>query len=388
MGKSLKILIVDDEKINLEILAGLLKPSYTTILAKNGQQALKCATHPNGRPDLILLDINMPEMDGYEVCRRLKADAATREIPVIFVTALDNATSEAQGLALGAADYITKPISVPVVLARVRVHLDLSLAYRTVKKRNQQLREAAQKIRAAAQLQEAVREREEMDRIMRHDLKGPLSAVMAVPGIMAQVGPLNEAQQALMQTVEASGYRLLDMINRSLDMVKMEFGVYDVHAAVVDMRGVLQRVVAELQGLGEGKGQTVSIRVMGVRSEGKEAFLIVGEDLLCHSMLSNLIKNAMEAAPENSDIVVSLESSQADVCVQIHNKGCVPPAIRTTFFDKYATSGKTGGTGLGTYSARLIAELHGGTITLDTETDPEGTRVILRLRRAGDSFTA
>jgi phosphoserine phosphatase RsbU/P len=119
-----KILIVDDSRINLKVLTDVLKAEYKIMAAKNGEQALQAAVK-NPLPDLILLDIMMPDMDGFEVCRRLKANAATREIPIIFVTGLDESTDEAKGLELGAVDYITKPISPPIVKARVKSHLAL-----------------------------------------------------------------------------------------------------------------------------------------------------------------------------------------------------------------------------------------------------------------------
>jgi adenylate cyclase len=121
-----KILVVDDERFNINVLVDLLKPSYKMMAAKSGQQALKAA-HSANPPDLILLDIMMPEMDGYEVCRRLKADEATRDIPVIFVTAMGETNDETRGLELGAVDYITKPISPPIVQARVKTHLALKM---------------------------------------------------------------------------------------------------------------------------------------------------------------------------------------------------------------------------------------------------------------------
>ncbi len=125
MRIQMRILIVDDEKINRDLLTNLLNANYKIMVAKNGEQALKAAFREDGQPDLILLDIMMPEMDGYEVCRRLKAEESTRQIPIIFVTAMGSITDEIKGFDLGAADYITKPFSPPVVHARVRTHLRL-----------------------------------------------------------------------------------------------------------------------------------------------------------------------------------------------------------------------------------------------------------------------
>lgn len=119
-----RVIIVDDERSNINILVELLSSECKTIVAKNGQQALQRALS-HEPPDLILLDILMPEMDGYEVCRRLKQNEKTRDIPVIFITSKTEVEDEAKGFELGAVDYITKPFHRHIVLARVRTHLQL-----------------------------------------------------------------------------------------------------------------------------------------------------------------------------------------------------------------------------------------------------------------------
>jgi phosphoserine phosphatase RsbU/P len=117
-----RVLVVDDERLNVDVLVSLLRDDYRMMVAKNGEQALKAA-RSDVAPDLILLDIMMPEMDGYEVCRQLKADPRTRGIPIIFVSAMGQEIDETRGLDLGAVDYITKPVSPAIVAARVRTHL-------------------------------------------------------------------------------------------------------------------------------------------------------------------------------------------------------------------------------------------------------------------------
>ena len=124
VGRKPKILIVDDTPENIQVLMETLKDQYAIVAATNGEKALKMAA-AEPKPDLILLDIMMPDMDGYEVCRRLKADRQLRDIPIIFVTAKTEVEDETFGFELGAVDYITKPFSIPVVKARVKAHLDL-----------------------------------------------------------------------------------------------------------------------------------------------------------------------------------------------------------------------------------------------------------------------
>jgi diguanylate cyclase (GGDEF)-like protein len=118
-----KILVIDDERFNLNTLHALLREDYQIMVAPGGEQGLKAAL--TGRPDLILLDINMPDISGFEICRKLKAQEETQGIPVIFITAMNDATDETRGLELGAVDYITKPFNLSVVKARVRTHLRL-----------------------------------------------------------------------------------------------------------------------------------------------------------------------------------------------------------------------------------------------------------------------
>ena len=123
-SKKQRILVVDDVLSNIELLGEMLISEYELIVATNGKEALEIAASKTP-PDIILLDIMMPEMDGYEVCRRLKANELTRDIPVIFLTAKSEKDDEAQGLELGAADYITKPFKMPIVRARLRSQLEL-----------------------------------------------------------------------------------------------------------------------------------------------------------------------------------------------------------------------------------------------------------------------
>jgi serine phosphatase RsbU (regulator of sigma subunit) len=147
-----RILVVDDTPANIKILADLLRKDYLLSVATGGADALEIAGSSDC-PDLVLLDVMMPEMDGYEVCRRLKADPKTKDVPVIFVTAMSEVDDETKGFSLGAVDYITKPIRPPIVQARVAAHLELALARRTLAAQNQVLRDS---LAVAAQVQRSL----------------------------------------------------------------------------------------------------------------------------------------------------------------------------------------------------------------------------------------
>ncbi len=148
------VLVVDDSPENISLMSALLKNLYRTKVATNGEKALQIAAS-DGPPDLILLDIMMPGIDGYEVCQRLKADPNTSDIPIIFLTAKSDVQDEQMGLELGAVDYITKPISPPIVMARVKNHLQLKRARDFLKDKKAFLeQEVARKVREVATIQD------------------------------------------------------------------------------------------------------------------------------------------------------------------------------------------------------------------------------------------
>jgi CheY-like chemotaxis protein len=367
-----KILIVDDTPANIQILVEVLKDEYTTIVAVNGEKALRLAAK-DPAPDLILLDVMMPVMDGYEACAKLKADEKTRDIPVVFVTAKSEVEDELKGFELGAVDYITKPISPPLVKARVKTHLALKEAREELANQNKELLEAA-------------RLREDVENITRHDLKAPLNSIISLPQIILEEGIITGEYAEYLKVIEESGYRMLRMINLSLDLFKMERGMYHFEPSSVDVLKIIKRIFLENKSLAASKNIGLEITINGHSQQEHENFLVQGEELLCYSMFSNLIKNAVEASPQGETMTVRAFFANMEGHISIHNRGVVPEKIRSTFFEKYATAGKSGGTGLGTYSAKLIAETQKGSIGMITSED-QGTMITVILPLAAQRET-
>lgn len=364
-----RILVVDDIIDNIEILGSILRPEYDVIMAMTGLKALQLAGGPNP-PDLILLDIVMPEMDGSEVCRRLKGSPHTARIPVIFVSARDEEIDEVNGFALGAVDYIVKPVSPPIVRARVRTHLSLTSAMRQLEKQN-------------SILQENIRLREDIERIARHDLKGPMTVFMNAPEMLMAAGPLNQAQQNILALQTRTTRRLMEMIHHSLDLYKMEQGNYELKPATVDVLRVLREVLRECSGLAASRDVACGILVDEREPHDSDIFEMNGEELLFSSIFSNLVKNAIEASPDGGHVKVSL-SHGPEMTVKIHNSGCIPDKIRDRFFERYVTFGKDRGSGLGTYSARIMALTLGGNLSFISN-EKDGTTLIFTLGSAGDT---
>ncbi|WP_320172081.1 hybrid sensor histidine kinase/response regulator [Maridesulfovibrio sp.] len=335
MSEKMTVLAVDDTPENLHVLMELLKDDYAILAAKDGEKGLKLAQTKN--PDIILLDVMMPGMDGYEVIEKLKSDECTRDIPVIFVTALSEADDESKGLAMGAIDYITKPFNPAIVKARLKNHLAL---------------------------REAARLRDDVERIMMHDLKSPLTAVIGLPQLLLMEEGLDEMHRRMLRNIEDAGYTLLSMVNMSTSIFKMERGTYEFSPESMDLAAVVRKVFFGIEDTASMRNINLVLEIDGIEAGPDQQFIIMGENLLCYSMLANLISNALDACPAGGRILVRLNRLDDSVKIDVCNQGEVPEKVRGCFFSKYATAGKSKGTGLGTYSARLIAQAHGGDITL------------------------
>ena len=355
------ILIVDDNPLNIDVLVEILGRDHRLHVATGGELALKIVEQE--RPDLVLLDVMMPEMDGFEVCRTLQAHPEFCHIPVIFVTAMDDSLDETKGFQAGCVDYITKPVNPAIVKARVGTHLHLRQARQALIRRNRELREVA-------------RLREDMERVTRHDLKNPLTGVFSGVELLESCGYVNAEQKEYIDIIKESAHKVLQLINFSLDLFKMEQKIYRLVPVDVAILEILHRIEQELSGLIRLRESGVRIRVNGGPPSSKDPVVLRGEPLLFYSMLVNLIKNAVEAGPVGEKVDVDLTLDDQGARVEIHNQGQVPEVVRERFFDKYVTHGKTEGTGLGTYSARLIAHTLKGEISM-TSSQADGTRIAI-----------
>ena len=224
-------------------------------------------------------------------------------------------------------------------------------------------------------LRAAVRVREEVERMSRHDLKTPINSVIAMSRLLREEGRLGREDDEMLGSIERAGYRVLNMVNLSLDLVRMEQGSYEFRPRPVDMAEVARRVAADLASQAASKGVSVQVLAAGATSAH-------AEEPLCYSMLANLIKNAIEASPDERAVTVTVEPVEKEaLAVHVHNEGAVPEVVRPRFFQKYATAGKSGGMGLGAYSARLLARIQQGELLLRTS-EAEGTTLTIKLALA------
>jgi signal transduction histidine kinase len=309
-------------------------------------------------------------MDGFEVCRRLKAYPRTASIPVIFLTASGDVTAVVRGFEVGAADYVTKPAEPIVLKTRVRNHLTSSQAYAELRKQNEVMAEN-------------LHLREEVDRITAHDLKNPIGGIINFTDMLLNDEMMTKDQKELLQAVDDSAHTLLNMVTLSLDLLKIEQGSYEMQPSRINLVKITRKILDEKGSEIVAKNIKITNTVRGnVAKEGNEdtEFHVQGDELLCYSLFGNLIKNAVEASPTEGLLAITFRQSNAGQgTVSITNSGVVPQKIRAAFFDKYVTAEKKGGTGLGTYSAKLLAEIQNGTINMKTDDEKNETTLTVTL---------
>lgn len=221
--------------------------------------------------------------------------------------------------------------------------------------------------------------KEDVQHIMRHDLKAPLNAVIALPGLILTDETLSEKTRKYIVMILDSGRQMYDMIELSLDLFKMETGHYAYVAQSIDVMPILRRLIRFTESRLSDKRLEVAIRLNGaVCPEGAELW-VCADDRLLFSLLSNLFLNAIEASPDGETIRIELRRAET-VVLTLRNRGTVPEAIRAHFFEKYRTQGKRGGTGLGTYSAKLMADTMGLELSMETSDDQDWTCLRLTLQ--------
>ncbi|OHE71915.1 MAG: hypothetical protein A2Z99_06970, partial [Treponema sp. GWB1_62_6] len=268
------MLVVDDVPDSIGILSETLSDEYTVLAAIDGETALRIALSP-APPDLILMDIMMPGMNGFAVCEALKRHERSRKIPIIFLTASDDIDMKTRGFAMGAVDYITKPFTSEEVVARIGTHIALVRARNKLEAQNRELVEAAKL-------------KEDVELIMRHDLKSPLNAIIGLPQIMLLQENLSSAQRDNLGMILDAGKKMLGMINLSLDLFKMERGIYPVSPVEVDILKVLGEARLEFIRPARTSAIELELSVDGRTCTRTDERIVMAEELLCYSLISNL----------------------------------------------------------------------------------------------------
>ena len=352
-GPEQSILVVDDNAANVQLLAGMLKDrGYKVRAALSGKLAIQAAR--NNPPDLILLDVNMPEMNGYEVCERLKSDERLRDIPVIFVSALHETLDKVRAFGTGGVDYITKPFQFQEVEARVRTHLELC-------RQRRELRESF------VDLQRLEKLRDELVHMVVHDLRNPLGAIIGYLDLVILTEERVLSAKGLRHLRSASGAvsTLLGMVNEMLDVSKMEAGAMKLNLVRCDPAAIAKGIIQSMEGI---RGQ----RALHVDTPAGPLEVVADLDLV-QRVIQNLVGNAIKATPSDGWIRIGVEAAGGGVRVTVRDNGHgIPKAYQPRIFEKFdqAGNGSTDrrySTGLGLTFCKLAIEAHGGRIGVDSE---------------------
>lgn len=225
--------------------------------------------------------------------------------------------------------------------------------------------------------QQAEALRLDVEHITRHDIKTPLLGALNGINYLENFTAVDAEQRDMLEEMRQSLNNGMDLINRSLDLYKMETGSYEYAPVAMDILPICRRVVDDLSGMAGARGVAVALTLDGAPLSGDDALDVCMEGSLFYAVLANLVKNALEASDSGDSVQVRITSGE-EVALAVHNRAAVPESVRDNFFQKYATTGKPTGTGLGTYSAKLMVQVMGGRIAMETS-EEDGTTVTLTL---------
>ena len=347
------ILVVDDTPANLRVLSRLLGDrGYKVRPVPNGTLALEAVK--SAPPDLILLDIRMPDMDGYEVCSRLKSEETTREIPVIFISAMHELEDKVRGFEAGGVDFITKPFQEGEVLIRLKTHLTIRYQQRRLEEQYEELRKL--------QIM-----RETLTQMIVHDLNNPLHGILGFAQLLSaelRDGP-GERATVYADSIVGSTRTMVDMIRALLDVGKMESDEMVLDIADVQVLDVVDEVKSGMDPLLEQKNVTLKTEIP------QELPSVRADREILRRIIVNLVGNSIKFSPEGGEIsILAAETDVAvRVCVADEGPG-IPPEYRDRIFEKYGQvesrdSGKKYSTGLGLTFCKMAVEAHEGVIGVE-----------------------
>ena len=396
------LLLVEDNPTNLGVLFEILNHAeFRLLVAEDGAAALEQVQYI--KPDLILLDVMMPRVDGFEACQRLKADPGTQDIPIIFMSALNDSVDKIKGLSMGGVDYITKPIQAEEVLARVRVHLKLHTLQKQLQAQNQQLQteiEERQQVERSLQL---------MMRAVSHDLKNPVTGMlMVLQSLLSSDAASPDADiapeapdtsppdsvavsRSILERMNESAQRQLNLINSLLDI---HSGNHDsaaeflsstsssipefpasapslvLHRKPLHFQTVVTSVIEDLEPLLNKYQVQIRVQVSETLPQ------VLGDADQLWRVLENLITNAIKHNPPGTEVAIAAQAQSSFLHCWIKDNGNgIPLNEQPQLFEAYQRGSahrRSPGIGLGLYLCRQIIAAHGGTIELQSVPD-QGT---------------
>lgn len=365
------ILMVDDTPQNLQVLRSTLKQAgYRLAAANSGQLALRFLQKQT--PDLILLDVIMPEMNGFEVCRQIKQQETFKDVPVIFLTARTDKEDVLEGFDAGGVDYITKPFHTAELLSRVKTHVDLKLARDTL-------------LAYTERLQMLNMEKSEILSIVSHDLRNPLTAMLMYAQSIVDDDAAQEHLQAHGNAIVHSGQRMLNILSNLLDIQSLESGAQESERELLDAQELLLEAARLFSKKALSKGIEFKI-------DTSEDLLLVESDWdKLTQILDNLISNAIKYTPPQSTVQLRAYLEAQTVVLSVADQGPgFSSSDQSKMFQKFSrlSARPTGGeqsTGLGLSIVKRLCEMLDIQISFDTE-EGQGSCFYLKLPRSSQEL--
>ena len=378
---AIHILIIDDDASYRTVLNDMLSAhGHKVTLASSGAEGLHLARELD--PDLIILDVMMPELDGFTVCSQLRADPATAEVPIIMATALDDRQSRLRCLAVGADEFLSKPVD--TVELRVRVNAiarinryrrllnERARAEREIRQMNADLEQrvaerTAELSEANARLRDLNALKDTLMAITSHDLRSPLGGIQNMAEMLLDDQSTAEDVRYFAQQIYETVQRLIAMVNNMLDLSKLEAGKVPLDTIELHISAAVRQAFGVLRSSAQAKAITVVI------DTPPDEPLVVGDTQKIGQIATNLMSNAIKFTPNGGQIHIHISAEAKGVCLEICDTGLgIPPEALPRLFDKFqqihprGTAGERG-TGLGLAIVRQLVELHGGSIRVKSD---------------------
>jgi signal transduction histidine kinase len=376
MRGTAKILLVDDRDENLLALEALLAEEAAELVrARSGREALERLLEHEVA--LALVDVQMPEMDGFELAELMRGASRTREVPIIFVTAgMHDETRVFRGYEAGAVDFLHKPIDPRVLRSKVRVFLQLQRQRQLLTAQIEEVR------RAERALQEADRRKDEFLAVLSHELRNPLAPIRNSLFLLRQGMPADERSRRAVDVLERQSTHLERLVNDLLDVTRIARGKVQLQKQRLELGGALRRIADDLRPDFAAKGVRLELRTPA------EPIWIDADPTRLAQIAGNLLVNALKFTDGGRSVVLTLAEEEPTAAFEVRDEGAgISPQLLDRIFEPFTQADRTlarsqGGLGLGLALVRGMVQLHGGAVEVQSEGPGRGAVFTVRLPRA------
>ncbi|MCT4618596.1 MAG: hybrid sensor histidine kinase/response regulator [Marinisporobacter sp.] len=379
ISKKTKILIVDDSQLNLKIIEDVMKKNgYDPILVSQGHDVFRHAKEE--KPELILLDIIMPKIDGYKVCEILKGNEQTKDIPIIFLTGQSNIEDVAKGFEVGAVDYINKPFHEVELIARVKTHLQLKKLHDQLKKSNKQLQKMNEELLKANEIIQYNKLQTEFFANISHEFRTPLNLIFSTIQLfeLCMQDSLDMKDNKYIKIMKQNCYRLLRLVNNLIDITKIDSGYFEIQLQNHNIVQIVENVTLSISEYIERNDLQLIFD-----TDVEEKMIACDVDKI-ERIILNLLSNAIKFTKTGGNIFVKIHDKKEYVVISVKDTGKgIPKDKIDTIFKRFmqidkSLSRKKEGSGIGLSLVKALVEMHKGKIFVKSEYG-KGTEFIIEL---------